>query len=196
MSAGGFNRTCIKLTMALVLVGLIGLLSSAKAEAAYIGWFDYDRNGTNTNGTLTWKWTIDDFPPVYSVSWRGGSGSNYDDHTNGFLPSGWYSVKGHWNNYDANINGRVWWLSNKVDSGGCCLRTEFFINTEETPSNGQGSIESERWDGPSDYLSLGCVKVSYGNIPAVHTRWANYGGCSTHGSGSPYPLASKLHAHN
>ncbi len=87
----------------------------------------------------------------------------------------------------------MWYLSDKESkSHPGTIRSGLFIHTEETPSNGQGSIESERWDGPSDYISLGCVKVSYGNIPAVHTRWTDYGGSTAHGDGSPYPIGSKL----
>lgn len=135
---------------------------------------------------------------MYSVSWRGGSGNALNDNTNGWLPVGWYSIREHWNNYDRAINGRVWRLSDKYSvQYPTRLRYDLFIHTEETPSNGQNSaVESERWDGPSDYYSFGCVKVSYGNMDGVHTRWANYGGSTAHGSGPPYPLSSKLYVHN
>jgi len=126
----------------------------------------------------------------------GGSGSYYNDDTNGYLPSGWYSITGHRNHFDGTINGRVWRLSDKWDSQHCCLRSGLFIRREDTPLNDQGTREEERWDVPSAYLSFGCVKVSYRNIGAVHTRWTDYGGSTAHGSGLPYPLSSKLYAHN
>lgn len=193
------TAACAKVALLLLLLLGAGLLVAAipgSAHAATDGWFDYDRNGTNDDGRLYWKWFVNG-PPIYSVDWRAGSGKYLDDRTNGWLPSGWYSIKGHWNNYDAAINGRVWYLSDKVSQKTGALRTELFIHTEETPSNGQNaSYEPERWDGPSDYISLGCVKVSYGNMPGVHNRWTNYGGSTAHGSGSPYPLSSQLYVHN
>src|SRR5665647_970090 len=57
------GRVCSLLALSVLLVGLIAVVSPARAEAAYIGWFVYVRNGSNDNGTLMWKWTIDDFPP-------------------------------------------------------------------------------------------------------------------------------------
>lgn len=57
------GRICSLLALSVLLVGLIAVVSPARAEAAYIGWFVYVRNGSNINGTLMWKWTRGDFPP-------------------------------------------------------------------------------------------------------------------------------------
>lgn len=190
---------CRLFVLACVVAALVAAASPASAQAAYIGWYDYDRNNSNTNGTLYFKWTVDDNPPVYSHSWRGGSGIYADDRKNGgWAPSGWYSIRGHWNNYVGTaIWGRVWRLSDKYNSDGV-LRTELFIHTEETSSNGQSSTnEAQRWDGASDYTSMGCVKIAYGShLDSMHYDWTHRGGSSAHGSGSPYPLPSKLYVHN
>lgn len=185
--------------IALFVCGIsLGLVPS-KAHAAYIGWFDYGRNGTNTNGTLSWQFTLNDNPPVHTVSWRAGSGKELNDHLNvGWLPSGWYSVRGHWNDYyGTKIWGRVWYLSDKYNEHSV-KRTALFIHTEETRANGQSATyEPQRWDGVSDYLSEGCVKIAYGSdLDNMHLYWNNYGGGTEHGNGSPYPLASKLYVHN
>ena len=45
-------------------------------------------------------------------------------------------------------------------------RTEMFVHSEETSSQGQDpNNEPFRWDGASDYYSLGCVKVA--RLPVV-----------------------------
>jgi hypothetical protein len=193
--AAGVGRYSL---IALFVFALWLTLTPSNAYAAYIGWYEYSSNGTNTNGNLSWNYTLGDMPPVRTISWRAGSGQRHDDGPNGgWIPSGWYSIRGHWNNYNgSSIYGRVWYLSNHYDSNGN-LRTALFIHTEETPSNGQSATyEPQRWDGDSDYNSLGCIKIAYGsNLNLMHSYWNNYGGSTAHGSSSPYPLASKLYVY-
>lgn len=193
------KRKYVQLSLVAVVLLLALFAWTAKAEASVYGWFDYARNGSNINGTLTWKYLYNDVPPIYTVSWRAGSGLQLNDKKDvGWLPSGYYSILGHWDNYSGSaIWGRVWRLSDKYNSEGV-LRTALFIHTEETSSNGQNpSIEGQIWtdSNPCDYSSYGCVKVSYSNVGSVHTRWTSYGGSTAHGDGSPYPLSSRLYVH-
>ncbi len=199
------KRKALRPVLAMVIAGLVaGVLPATAVAVTYQGWFDYARNNSNTNGTLTWKYTIDYQPSVYSRSWRAGSGSALNDQKQitgvrpgGWLPTGWYSIRGHWNDYNGSaIYGRVWYLSDKVNSAGD-LRTGLFVHSEETPSNGQSSTyEPQRWDGSSDYYSNGCVKVAYGgNMDDVHWYWYYKGGSTAHGSGLPYPLTYMLYVH-
>ena len=103
MPSAALKRRALRIIFALSMAGFVAGVLPARAEAAYIGWFDYARNNSNINGTLTWKYTVNDNPPVYSVSWRAGSGSYPSDRkqtgsqSGGWLPSGWYSIRGHWN---------------------------------------------------------------------------------------------------
>ncbi len=202
MLASILSTVSRRLTCTCLLAVLVAALCPSMAFGATpIGWFDYARNGTNTNGRLTWNYTWGDVPPVYSVYWRAGSGSYLDDRTNGWLPSGWYSIRGHWNNYYGSaIYGRVWYLSDKRSVKTGVMRTALFIHTEETPSNGQynptAGDDPQCWEGTNDYYSYGCVKVAYGiDMNAVHTRWTSYGGSTAHGNTSPYPLGTKLYVH-
>ena len=166
--SAALKRRVLYIVFALCVAGFVAGVLPARAEAAYIGWFDYARNNSNINGTLTWKYTVNDNPPVYAVSWRAGSGSYPNDRkqtasqSGGWLPSGWYSIRGHWNNYNGSaIFGRVWYLSDKVNSFGE-MRTSLFIHTEETPSNGQYNPTSgddpQCWEGVNDYYSHGCMQ--------------------------------------
>lgn len=198
MSKYAPKRKLVQLSLVAVVLLLALFVWTAKAEASVYGWFDYARNGTNIYGTLTWKYLYNDVPPIYTVSWRAGSGQQLNDKKDvGWLPSGYYSILWHYDNYASTIRGRVWRLSDKYNSEGV-LRTALFIHTEETSSNTQNSsIESQVWtdSNPCDYLSAGCVKVSWSNMSSVHTRWTSYGGTTVHGDGPPYPLSSRLYVH-
>lgn len=183
-------------------IAIVAVLSSPSvAHAAVpIGWFDYARNGSNDWGTLSWRYTWGDVPPVYGVSWRSGSGSYLDDRTYGWLPSGWYSIRGHWNNYAGSaIFGRVWYLSDKRSVTTGAMRTQLFIHTEESSANGQynptAGDDPQCWEGAIDYRSLGCVKVAWGaDMNSVHSHWTSLGGSTAHYT-YPYPLTSKMYVH-
>jgi hypothetical protein len=149
-----------------------------------------------------------DCVPQYSVTWRAGSGDGTEAGRNecspnrGWLPAGWYAVRGHWPNYNGTkVKGRVWYLSDKVCWNGT-KRTELFIHTEETADNLQTCGQpyyDERfcWEGTMDYLSQGCIKVAYprlgfpDDIGSVHWYWHNRGG----GSDGSCTLYSKLYVH-
>lgn len=201
MSVSIVRRILPRIIVALSLMGVAVVSSPASAAAAsYYGWFDYARNNSNVNGLLAWGYIVDDVPPIHATYWRAGSGSFPGDGTNGWLPAGFYSVRGHWDNYNGTqIWGRVWYLSNKYSSAGV-LRTSLFIHTEETSSNGQynptAGDDPKCWEGDGDYYSLGCLKLAYPvDIDRAHWLWNYRGGTSVHGSGSPYPLSTRLYVH-
>lgn len=174
--------------------------------------------GTNINSTLRWWYTDDYGRCIRNVEWRAGSGMNTNPCDNqdggdghGWLPNGWYDLRGHWNNYNQTIKGRVWWLQNMQCHDGT-WRTELFIHTEETAGtrpNDQGQACGEQlpdddlpycWDkqpayagaanGTYDYYSNGCIKVrrkspegNWANdMLNVHKTWHDLGGGSSHGS--------------
>ena len=122
----------------MALLAAVVLAWTAQSATAANGWWTFDRN-TNLNSTLSWKWTYPPSSAQYTRSWRAGSGSTTDECEvgRGWLPAGWYSQWGHWNNYDGSaIRGRVWWLQDKYCSDGITRRTELFIHSEETADNG------------------------------------------------------------
>ena len=108
----------------------------------------------------------------------------------GWLPTGYYDLRGHWNNYNGTIRGRVFYLQDKTCWNGT-WRTQLFIHSEETADQGQycptAGDDPYCWDGPSDYYSNGCIKLShsgYGfpdNIQDAHWWWHNRDGYSFHG---------------
>ena len=155
-----------------LLVALV--LSTAAPASAANGWWTFNRN-TNLNSTLTWKWTYPPSPADYSRSWRAGSGTTMDECEigRGWLPAGWYAQKGHWDHYDGSkVKGRVWWIQDKTCRDGSTRRTELFIHSEETASNGQSCSSAYDdpfcWEREADYYSNGCIKVSRaGALPRV-----------------------------
>jgi hypothetical protein len=168
----------------------------ADAVQAANGWWTFNRN-TNLSSTLSWKWTFPPSPTQYARSWRAGSGVTTDECevSRGWLPSGWYAQKGHWDHYDGSkVRGRVWWLQDKTCRDGVTRRTELFIHSEETSSNGQSCSSAYDdpfcWEREGDYYSNGCIKLShsgYGfpdNIQDAHWWWHNRDGLSFHGAGT------------
>lgn len=182
-------------TTVLFIGVLLALVMPAGSPAAN-GWWTFDRD-TNLDSTLTWKWTYPPSSAQYARSWRAGSGTSPYEcrRAEGWLPAGWYSQWGHWNHYDGSaIEGRVWWVQDKYCSDGVTKRTELFIHSEETASNGQAC--SSAWDDPfcwertGDYASLGCIKLARpspvadfpNDLGSAHNYYHDYGGSSTHGA--------------
>jgi hypothetical protein len=201
MSTSIVRRILPRIVCVLFMVCLAAAATPATANATtYYGWFDYSRNGSNTNGLLAWGYIVNDVPPIHATYWRAGSGLRPDDGTNGWLPAGFYSVRGHWDNYNGSrIWGRVWYLSDKRGESGA-LRTALFIHTEETMYNGQynptAGDDPKCWEGPIDYWSNGCIKLAYPeDIDRAHWFWNYRGGTTGHGSGWPYPFVSRLYVH-
>ncbi|CAL9333221.1 hypothetical protein SUDANB58_00113 [Streptomyces sp. enrichment culture] len=107
------------------------------------------------------------------ASYRAGSGlgaghaKGRDDcaKNQGWLPKGTYTVGARHTQYNGTvIKGYAIPLSNKLCANGRTERTALFIHSEMTRTGGQGRSESQRWDGPSDYKSEGCIKLSPDDI--------------------------------
>lgn len=196
------KRSTSRILVSLILCFAFLVSSSGVAHATtYYGWFDYNRNRSNIYGCLVWAYIVNDIPPANVAAWRAGSGCYLDDRKNGgWLPSGFYLIRGHWDNYSgSSIFGRVWYLSDKRNSAGV-LRTGLFIHSEETPWNGQynptAGDDPQCWEGDFDYRSLGCIKLAYpGDIDAAHWFWNFRGGTGAHSTGWPYPMPDRLHVH-
>jgi len=181
----------------LVLVLLLVLPGCAGAS---IGWFELART-SNTNSTLWWKYALDNDMVYTGSAWRAGTGSTTacNQVGRGWLPVGWYDTWGHWDNYDGLIKGRVFYLQDKRCGDGT-LRTELFIHSEETASNGQycpsGYDDPYCWESWIDYYSSGCIKLAHANngfpdaIGAAHWEWHNRFGSGAHGS---YGLYHRLY---
>jgi hypothetical protein len=175
-------------------MAVFAVAGTAVAKAgATVTTFDFHRI-TNTNSVLTiFRQDTLDGRVLNQQSYRAGSGLNTNecdsaayDNVGGWLPAGYYSLLGHWDQYPGTkIQGRVWRLQDKRCSGGTgTLRTELFIHSEETSSNGQTCkdpyIEQFCWDGDSDYYSLGCIKISRAGSPSnlglLDGNWHNWSG--------------------
>jgi hypothetical protein len=180
----------------LLLLCLVASLCTPAAAAGANGWWTFKRE-TNANSTLSWKWTYPPNATQYSKRWRAGSGTTQNEcrRGEGWLPAGWYSQWGHWNEYNGSaVKGRVWWLQDKYCSDGVTKRTELFIHSEETASNGQNCTSAYDdpfcWERASDYYSLGCIKLarpspvaSFPNdLGVAHSYYHSYGGSSAHGA--------------
>lgn len=168
----------VALTWLMMVTFVVGAAVNAPPAAAARSclYFEFVKN-TNINSTLYWRWMDDYGRCLHSDSWRAGSGVTTDPcQTNqGWLPNGWYDLDstGHVDGYGGMaIKGRVWSLQDKNCSDGT-PRTELFIHTEETQSNGQSCSSDPDdpwcWDktaacstcgaGTNDYKSEGCIKV-------------------------------------
>jgi hypothetical protein len=121
----------------------------------------------------------------YIASWRAGSGQSKNDCRSsvGWLPAGYYSILMHSDSYGGSkIRGRVWQLTDKACNGGAgTLRTQLFIHSEENSSRGQtcgpaGTDYPFCWEGPNDYYSEGCIKVSHADMAVVDSDWHAWGG--------------------
>jgi len=173
----------------LIVLAAVAALAVPAHAAAYYTYFDFARQ-SNVASTLTMVWQ--QVPGKFSTSsWRAGSGTSRDACWigHGWLPTGWYDLWGHWNNYDGTIKGRVFYLSNKPCWNGT-WRSELFIHSEETAAQGQycptAYDDPYCWEGDYDYHSNGCVKVSRAGNPSdlrlVHDGWHSRSGDYRHGS--------------
>lgn len=135
---------------------------------------------TNTNnmtfGTLG-RWS------GYDPRWRAGSGDGSSTDrcrpNHGPIPHNTYTFIGHTHNDNSGkIMGRTWQVPNtdcdRFDPSSQD-RTDLFIHTEETGSQGQSCPTSGDdafcWEGDFDYISQGCIKVSYKNVGQVDQFW-------------------------
>ncbi|MCX4987031.1 peptidoglycan-binding protein [Streptomyces sp. NBC_00572] len=116
-------------------------------------------------------------------SWRAGSGMGSKDECasgKGWLPSGAYRVQGHFTNRDGDaIDGYAIQLPDKACKPKAgrkpVTRTQLFIHSEMNRYGGQGKDnpnrdDSDRWEGPNDYRSLGCIKLTPTDIKDLFKR--------------------------
>jgi hypothetical protein len=179
------SRTVTVAFMALFLSAIpTTALAAGRNYAFYNGDVCRDRmlsaclsqSGAMNYGTL--------FQNIYgsSTKWRSGSGDGSQNRcasNSGPIPQGTTSIITHYDNKsDGSIHGRAWQLGDMRCVQGdpnSTLRTQLFMHTEETPSQGQtcGSPYDEHWcwDGPSDYYSIGCVKVSHSDVATIDSKW-------------------------
>ncbi|WP_190127502.1 L,D-transpeptidase [Streptomyces mashuensis] len=117
-------------------------------------------------------------------SYRAGSGTTQDAcaSSRGWLPDGTYRVRFHATDYNAhNPRGRIFGYVLRIDDKRCrpdgtgTKRTELFVHSEMKPDGTQGTTEPQRWDGPSDYRSEGCVKLRPQDIKDLFTTASRTG---------------------
>lgn len=179
------NRLIARLAVVLVVVTSLAAVDAAAGQGAIQIGFQFVR-GTNTSSSITLMRRDRQTGKVYnSATWRAGSGQSRNDCATavGWLPSGFYAIVQHSDSYaGTKIRGRVWQLSDKICSGGAqTLRTELFIHSEETSSRGQvcgpaGTDFPFCWEGPNDYYSEGCIKLSHTDVAAADADWHAWGG--------------------
>jgi hypothetical protein len=170
----------------LVLAAIAAALTGAQGARGAV-YFDFYRI-SNTGSILYETWQDATTGKIYAQhSWRAGSGTGTNECVQnvGWLPGGYYNVVAHYDHYDAShIKGRVWYLNDKLCWNGT-PRGDLFIHSEETADNGQtcNYPYDERWcwDGPSDYYSLGCIKLSRAapypsELAQAHSDWDGWSG--------------------
>src|SRR5262249_25881303 len=189
------GRSVMKVRAAIAAAVLAVTLLIPANAFAYVTWLGFTRQ-SNLDSTLTMTWFVPSGssgggPGYYaSQSWRAGSGVSRDACWigHGWLPVGTYDLWGHWDNYNGVIAGRVFYLQNKPCWNGT-WRTELFVHSEETAAQGQycptAGDDPYCWEGPSDYYSNGCIKVSRAGFPSdlrlVHDGWPARSGDHRHG---------------
>ncbi|MDQ3953618.1 MAG: hypothetical protein M3279_11760 [Actinomycetota bacterium] len=184
------------LTAALV-VGSVVVLGDPAHAARNCKYFKFVKNTPN-NSYLSWRRIdpISGYCKLYD-SWRSGSGTNTNvcDVGDGWLPNGWYDTWGMYHHYDGSvIHGRTFRMQDKKCHNGT-WRTALFIHTEETVDNEQQCsspyVESQCWDGTSDYYSDGCIKLGpNAGMGGAHSAWHNHGGPSGHGA---FTASDRIH---
>jgi hypothetical protein len=101
------------LRAAIACVLVAAALAIPANASAYRTWFEFGRQ-SNISSPLT---IATDYGGgfVSTATWRAGSGTSTDACwvSHGWLPTGWYDLWGHWDNYNGKIAGRVFYLQNK-----------------------------------------------------------------------------------
>jgi hypothetical protein len=103
----------MKVRAAIAAAALAVTLTIPANAFAYRTWFEFARQ-SNIASTLTMVWQYG--TGYYGTqSWRAGSGVSTDACWigHGWLPTGYYDLWGHWDNYNGAIAGRVFYLQNK-----------------------------------------------------------------------------------
>jgi hypothetical protein len=182
MHSHGLRARIAPLAIAAALVGGVTVTSTAtapKAHAASGSYYLYfKKNSANPiNSKLYLMKSVPNAKDKIIAKYRAGSGNGSKNEcavARGWLPNGKYNIEFHRTNFDGIINGYVIKLSDKRCSNGT-KRTELFVHSEMKPNGKQGTIESERWDGPSDYYSNGCIKLKPADIMDLFAKAKRYG---------------------
>jgi len=178
--------------VAVVLLALLPVLTSSHADAAAgvrrYAVITFDKFHDNTlRSQLIWRvFVVKDGvrTKVVEQRWRAGSGrtrhsTNSCALNRGWLPNGWYSPKLYSDYPGSKIRGRAIYLGNKRCPDGT-LRTDLFIHTEQGAGNVQCADAPGdqvcRWEYPqiNDYQSLGCVKLSPGDLHELYDAWLRF----------------------
>ena len=188
------RRSVLLLLLAAVLTALLPLASTTGADAATSSTvrryavITFDKNYENTlRSQLVWRvFEVKDgvTTKIVERSWRAGSGfrrtaTNSCATNRGWLPNGWYRPKLYLDYPGSLIKGRAIYLGNKPCPDGT-MRTDLFIHTEQGAhsvqcADGPGD-QACRWEYPTinDYRSLGCVKVTPGNMRELYDAWTRF----------------------
>ena len=158
-------------------------MTAPEAHAASGGYYLYfKKNSANpVNSRLYLMKSVPNAADKAVASYRAGSGNGSTNPcatAKGWLPNGKYNVEFHRTNFDGIINGYVIKVSDKRcrnNGASGTKRTELFVHSEMKPNGGQGRIESERWDGTSDYYSNGCIKLKPADIKNLFGKAGRYG---------------------
>ena len=137
----------------------------------------FTRNATDPQSSrLT---VLRDNQPVASYRAGSGLGASHPKgrkecaKMKGWLPAGTYTVGTRHTRYNGTaIKGYAIPLSDHTCEDGRTRRTELFIHSEMTRAGGQAGRrgpEGQRWDGPGDYKSNGCIKLAPEDIKKLFT---------------------------
>jgi hypothetical protein len=174
----------------IVVAACLATFVPAQAAHATTSVFFAFHRSTNANSLLTVnRQDVYTGQILNQLSLRAGSGTSTDECwvSHGWLPTGWYNIVGHFDNYNGSaIKGRVWQLSDKRCNGGTgTLRTELFVHSEEWSDGGQycptAGDDPFCWEGTFDYYSEGCIKLAHAtpypsDIARADNFWDAYDG--------------------
>ncbi len=97
----------------------------------------------------------------------------------GWLPNGTYEPTSFESNRNGIIKGYAIGLPNRACHTGKHVRSALFIHSEMTKDGKQGPPKgrdsSERWEGPQDYKSEGCIKLHPDHIAWLFTHMNRHG---------------------
>jgi hypothetical protein len=169
----------MKVRAAIAAAVLAVTLTIPANALAYRTWFEFARQ-SNIASTLTMVWQ---YGTGYNgtQTWRAGSGVSTDACWigHGWLPTGYYDLWGHWDNFSGKIAGRVFYLQNKPCWNGT-WRTELFVHSEETGCNQmvRKSLECEAanpWHQPMTSTHVSQMRASAPRrrspSSSTSTRW-------------------------
>ncbi|KOU09193.1 hypothetical protein ADK86_01750 [Streptomyces sp. NRRL F-5755] len=113
----------------------------------------------------------------------GTAGRDECARSEGWLPDGTYRVLGHTTRKKGGrdgINGYAIRLADKTCRDGRTRRTALFLHSEMRSDGTQGIAvpgrdSPFRWDGDSDYHSLGCVKLAPADVKHLFAAAERYG---------------------